>query len=245
MENNLSKKERREIRRQERTEDLEKDRKKRAARKALGWVVILSLIAVGVFAIISRDSSINEEVDIGDIKASDHVKGNEEASVVLIEYSDFQCSACSVFAPLLQAVIEEAGDSFVFVYRHYPLERLHSNAKAAARASEAAAKQGRFWEMHDMLFANQSAWAKEDDPKRVFIGLAGELYLDTKLFEEDYESEEVARIVDESLNEASDAGFDATPTFVINGEKIGSFNVPHDVGGFIELINDRIKEDNS
>lgn len=245
MENNLSKKEKREIKRQERAEDLEKDRRKRAARKALGWVVVLGLIAVAVFAIISRDSSINEIVDIGDLKASDHIKGDKDASVVLIEYSDFQCPACAVYSGLMAAVVEEVGDSFAFVYRHYPLERLHSNAKAAARASEAAAKQDKFWEMHDILFANQSVWAKEDDPKAVFVGIAEQIGLNVVSFEEDYESEEVIRIIDEGLNEALDAGFNSTPTFVINGEKIGNFNIPRDVEGFIELINEHTKGDNS
>ena len=143
---NLSKKERREVRKQEKAEELAKDRQKRAARKALGWVVVLGLIAVGAFAVISKRGSVNEAVNIEDVRAGDWIKGEEGAPVILIEYSDFQCPACAAYSGMVRELVAELPDKLVFVYRHFPLKSIHDNAEPAARAAEAAGKQDKFWE---------------------------------------------------------------------------------------------------
>jgi protein-disulfide isomerase len=77
----------------------------------------------------------------------------------LIEYSDFQCPACGFYFPLLKKLEEEFGENIAIVYRHFPLSSVHPNAKFAAYAAEAAGKQGKFWEMHDLIFTNQSEWS--------------------------------------------------------------------------------------
>jgi protein-disulfide isomerase len=244
-ERNLSKKEKRKLRRQEKISQIEKDRQKRAARRALGWVVILGLIAVAIFAIVSREDSVDRPVEIGNLRADDWTKGNRDASVVLIEYSDFQCPACAFYSGIVGEVVKEFPDDLLLIFRHFPLKTIHPNAEEAARAAEAAGKQGKFWEMHDLIFANQSVWAKEKDPKEFFVSLAGQLELDVSVFEDDYGSKEIADKVSESYGEAVGAGLSATPTFIINGNEIGSSNMPSSLEEFIELINDNIKRDNS
>ena len=91
------------------------------------------------------------------VSDSDWVKGNRSAPVVLVEYSDFQCPACAASAPLVKQLTEEFGNKIAFVYRHFPLPQ-HKNAYPAAQAAEAAGKQGKFWEMADLIFANQTKW---------------------------------------------------------------------------------------
>ena len=101
-----------------------------------------------------------------------------EGPVELVVYSDFQCPACAVAAPVLSALAEEG--SVTLVYRYFPLVSIHSNAKAAAEAAQAAAQQGRFWEFHDALFARQAAWADlaGSDAAPAFEAIAAEIGLD-------------------------------------------------------------------
>lgn len=87
-----------------------------------------------------------------------HTKGADEPYVVIEEYSDLQCPACRSAFPLLKKIIEDNGDTTALVYKHFPLTQIHANATAAARATEAAAMQGKFWEMHDLLFERQRDW---------------------------------------------------------------------------------------
>jgi len=94
------------------------------------------------------------------LTGDDHYKGNPDAQVVLIEYSDFQCPACRAYIPIITSLIEQFPDDLVVVYRHFPLQSVHANARAAAEASEAAAKQGKFWEFHDILFDKQTEWSR-------------------------------------------------------------------------------------
>lgn len=94
-----------------------------------------------------------------EVKVNDNVKGSREAKAVLIEYSDFQCPACQVYYPVVKQLTEELGNEILVVYRHFPLTTIHPNALPAAKAAEAAGKQGKFWEMHDMLFDKQSEWS--------------------------------------------------------------------------------------
>ncbi len=234
--NRLTKKEKREIRRQEKIGEAEKDRQKKAARKALGWVVVLSLIAVAAFAVISREGSVNEPVDLGELRQDDWVWGTTDAENLLIVYSDFECPACSAYAEIMEVVLEEIPDDILYVYRYFPLKGIHPKAEFAARAAEAAGRQNKFWEMHDLIFADQ-AWTKGDDFKSIFVNMAKQLGLSLEDFERDYESKEVAEKVDGQYNEAKKAGFNSTPTFILNGEKIGSLNVPKSSEDFIKLIN--------
>ncbi|MFC1649464.1 DsbA family protein [Patescibacteria group bacterium] len=102
----------------------------------------------------------DEEVSEVEVKENDHTKGSPEAKVILVEYSDFQCPACGAYAAVLSRLSEEIPEDLLIIYRHFPLSNIHTNARAAAIASEAAAQQGKFWEYHDLLFTNQPEWSK-------------------------------------------------------------------------------------
>lgn len=151
----------------------------------------------------------------------DHVRGTTESSVQLVEYSDFQCPACGAYHPLLKRVSEEFPD-IQFVYRHFPLRSIHPNAQPAAQAAEAAALQGRFWEMHDSLFETQREWSAVKDSKDYFVTLAESLGLNKEQFLADFEADEVKKMISDDYNSGTRSNVQGTPSLYLNGQKINS-----------------------
>lgn len=185
-----------------------------------GFVVIIGLIIWGMVAASNkaeRESSMVAPIDA--VTSSDWVKGNTSSTVVLIEYSDFQCPACASYMPLVEKVFAENSSRMMIVSRHFPLTQ-HPNAIPAAKASEASGAQGKFWEMHDMLFTKQADWAGSKDAKVIFTGYAEKLGLDMAKFATDYESKETSDKIALSLKSGLKAGVVSTPTFYLNGKKI-------------------------
>lgn len=151
----------------------------------------------------------------GELKLEDSwVKGSKEAKIQLVEFSDFQCPACGLAEPEIKKVLENYGDNIALTYRHFPLPQ-HKQAFDASRAAEAAGKQGKFWEMHDKLFINQSKLSSE-----LYSQLALELALNPEQFKVDFESQAVKDRVEKDRADAQALGVNSTPTFYINGEKV-------------------------
>lgn len=149
---------------------------------------------------------------------SDHYKGNPDAPLVLVEYGDFECPDCGQAHPILKEAMEELSDKVCLVFRNMPLDQLypiHPHATIAAQGAQAASLQGKFWEMHDLLFQNQEGLSEEK-----IVELAESLNLNMEQFEEDFASAEVAEQVENDLNSGKDNGVTSTPTFFLNGEKI-------------------------
>ncbi|OGE81534.1 MAG: hypothetical protein A2826_00485 [Candidatus Doudnabacteria bacterium RIFCSPHIGHO2_01_FULL_43_23] len=176
----------------------------------------------------------NGGAEVEGLSASDWVTGNRDASVVVIEYGDFQCPACGAYHPILKQLKSEFGDRVAFVYRHFPLRSIHQNAEASARATEAAGKQGKFWEMHDVLFERQTEWGNQLGAIGLINGYAEELGLDMERYEADLKSDEIADLVNEDLQSAIRNGLSSTPTFVLDGKVI---QTPRSVGEFQTLLN--------
>ncbi len=150
---------------------------------------------------------------------SEHTVGAGTSGVTLVEYGDFQCPACGQYFPILQQVKQKYGDEITFQFRHFPLETIHTNARAASRAAEAAGLQGKFWEMHDHLFAYQSEWSGTNDPISVFENYARTIGVeDIDKFSEDYRSSTVNEIINADLQAGRDLGAQSTPTFILNGK---------------------------
>ena len=152
--------------------------------------------------------------------ASDHVKGNPEATLTLVEYSDFQCPACAAYYPMLKQLTSDFSEEVKFVYRHFPLRQSHRNAEAAARAAVAAARQDRFWPMHDLLFENQARWAETRLAKDEFIEYASTLGLNLDQFRADLDSDETKRQVQDDYASGLKSDVKGTPTFFLNGQKL-------------------------
>jgi protein-disulfide isomerase len=143
-----------------------------------------------------------------------HAKGS--GSIEIVEFSDFQCPACMSIQAPLQELLTKYGEKISFVYRHFPLTTIHPFAMQAAYASEAAGKQGKFFEMHDMLFARQASWSTSN-PESTFVTYAKELGLDTERFVSDMKSKEVKDIVSNDSLAATRFRIRGTPTFFVNG----------------------------
>lgn len=171
-----------------------------------------------VLAVVLRQKapevSITEAPAISD---TDHVYGSRDAKVVLVEYSDFQCPACRMYAPVIAQIEEEFPESVAVVYRHFPLRTIHKHAELAARAAEAAGMQGKFFEFHDALFVGQETWAQELDPTKAFEQMASELGLNAETFRSDMKSKGVKEAVQADVAEGEALGIQSTPSFFLNG----------------------------
>lgn len=161
------------------------------------------------------------------------VVGNPNASVKLVEYSDFQCPACLAYQPLLKQVLATYGDKIAFVFRHYPLYQIHPNADLASRVAESAGLQGKFWEMHDMLFDGQRTWSGMLNPESVFEKYAVDLGLNLEKFKADINSDSVLKEVASDYQRGARIGVTGTPTFILNGIKMRN---PDNFAGFQSAI---------
>lgn len=205
------------------------------------FAIIVLIVAglIGIFALTGgnkNDSSTNGSNESGG-QLSNHVTGAKESKVTLIEYGDFQCPACKSYHPLLQQLKEEYGDRVTFQFRHFPLTQIHPNAFISSRAAEAAGKQGKFFEMHDLLFENQDAWATTSNPISIFEGYAQQLNLNVDQFKTDMNSSEVAATINADMKAAQAAGGNSTPTFVLNDTKIEN---PQSLEDFKKLLDDEL-----
>lgn len=155
---------------------------------------------------------------------SDWFEGGKDAAVTLVEYSDFQCPACGAYFPVVSGLHNTYGDALKIVYRNYPLTQVHANAQLAAQAAEAAGIQGKFFDMHGLLFQNQKAWSAEADPTATFIGYAASLDLDEAKFTTDLTSTVVKNNIRDDIRSGDASNISGTPTFFLNGIKIENPN---------------------
>lgn len=181
------------------------------------WKIAVVAVVVLIGGSIVYSKQAAEKANEG-VTVEAHVKGNPEASVSLVEYSDFQCPACGQFYPYVKEIMEEYGDQVRFEYRHFPLINIHPQAVPAARAAEAAGQQGQFWQMHDKLFEGQNTWSKSSNPTGFFRQYAEELGLDMNTFNRHLGSSVIEEAIMSGFNDARDRGFTGTPTFMLNDE---------------------------
>jgi len=139
-------------------------------------------------------------------------------AVEIIKYSDYQCPACAYFHPFTKKIKEDLGDQVEVIYKNFPLNS-HPYAMVAARAAEAARKQGKHKEMHNLLFENQKIWTR-GNPEQYFIGYAREIGLMVEQFRADLNSADMQKKVLADKEEGINRGVNATPTFFINGKKV-------------------------
>ena len=195
--------------------------------KTILWTIIAVVVIGSIFGIIKLASksqtpgsgSSTLALTISAIGDNENIKGDKNAPVSLIEYSDFQCPACGSYYPILKKVSEDLGAQVKFAYRHFPLSQ-HKNAKLAATVAEAAGKQGKFWDMHDLIFQNQSDWSEEKNAAVIFAKYAQDLQLDLAKFQTDIASEEIKAKIENDYKSGVKAGVNSTPSFFLNGKKL-------------------------
>ncbi|MFC4990444.1 formate/nitrite transporter family protein [Saliphagus infecundisoli] len=158
----------------------------------------------------------------------DHIRGPDDAPLILVQYGDFECPTCGEFYQELKQIQDRLGDQFQFVFRHFPLTETHPHALRAAEASEAAAAQGKFWEMHDLLYEHQDALEDDD-----LLKYAADLGLDTEQFAYELDTGVHEERIEEDVSSGAHSGVDGTPTFFINGHR---YDGPFEHDALLEAI---------
>ncbi|HEU5211168.1 MAG TPA: Na+/H+ antiporter NhaA [Gaiellaceae bacterium] len=198
----------------------------------LGSVVFASLVSAGVFRLVRHlplerriTAVLGGSEPIVDLAVPvdserDHVRGPMEAPITLLEYGDFECPYCGRAEPVIRDLLADFGD-LRYVWRHLPLNDVHPHTQLAAEASEAAADQGVFWPMYDLLITHQDALEEPD-----LVSYAEELGLDIERFEEDLRRHSMASRVAEDVDSADLSGVSGTPSFFINGRRYqGAYDI--------------------
>lgn len=178
------------------------------------------VIALGFFALVwfkgaPLDTTAGE---IGNFVP--YTKGPKTAKVKITEYADFQCPACAAMAPAVTDLLAKYPNDIELTFKHFPLTQIHPRALLAAKVSEAAGKQGKFFEMHDKLFIGQSTWASNSKADEIFIGYATELGLDVDQFKTDLKDATIAAKIKSDQAEGTKNDVQGTPTFFVNGLKV-------------------------
>jgi Na+/H+ antiporter NhaA len=196
-----------------------------------GWVVFSVIRRLPARPVRPADSHLAPPiVDLADDvdPEVDHVRGPVNAPVTLVEYGDFECPYCGRAEPVVRELVHAFGDDLRFVFRHLPLADVHEHAGLAAEASEAAAEQGRFWEMHDLLFEHQDALIFPD-----LVRYAGELGLDVERFRDDLASRRHGARIARDVHGADASGAVGTPTMFVNGRR---YQGTHDIDAIAAAI---------
>lgn len=161
-----------------------------------------------------------------------------EEVVTMVEYADIQCPACKQYHPIVKTLLELYPGELRLVFKHFPLTSLHPNAVISATAAEAAGRQGRFFEMTDLLYERQAEWSGLPNPAEKFAEYAKQLALDVNKFNADLKDKEIAAIIETQRNEGIKNGVNATPAFFVEGNKIDN---PADIEGFQKIIDEALK----
>ena len=196
-------------------------------------LVVIALV-VGIFAFTKQQKGAETTA-----QPTTHTEGSGTSGVVLIEYGDYECPACGQYYPVVKQVAEKYKDQITFQFRNLPLVQLHKNAFAGARAAEAADNQGKFWEMHDLLYENQQTWSAASNPTTIFVGYAKQLGLDEAKFQTDMASQATNDKINADIAESKKLKASATPTFVLEGKKLEQN--PSSLDEFNKLIDAAIK----
>jgi protein-disulfide isomerase len=191
-------------------------------KRFIGVLVIVAAVLIGVFAITNHKSAAPAGPKAG---LTNHIEGKSTTGVKLIEYGDYECPACYQYYPVVKQVAAKYNDQITFQFRNFPLTSLHKNAFAGARAAESADLQGKFWQMHDILYDNQDpngqqGWVASNDPLSYFTQFATSLGLNITKFKSDYASSYVNDRINKDEAEAFSLNFSGTPSFVLDGQPI-------------------------
>jgi len=211
-------------------------------KRYLPFVIIAAVLvaAVGVGFLMFRSSQPQSPATptpaSGSLATSN---GPASKGVVTIdEYGDYQCPPCGALHPVLKTLKGEYGGRIQIAFHHFPIPQLHNHAIEASYAAAAAGLQGKFWEMHNLLYENQSLWSQVGDIRPILINFARQIGLDVPRFTRDMDGLQVVTIISEDTRLASAVGVNSTPTVFINGQLIPNENLT--VEGMRKEINQRL-----
>jgi len=178
----------------------------------------------------------DETIQKTPITTEDWIRGKKDAPVTILEYGDFECPYCGMAYPELEAVLEEAPAAVRLIYRHFPITTIHPDALPAAEAAEAAGAQGKFWEMHDMLFTHQEALEYEN-----LLAYADSIGLDTGRFDDEMQRQVYRDQVRQDFRRGIHDGVNGTPTLFFNRIR---YDGPRDRASMLEAVSVLVKAQN-
>jgi len=185
----------------------------------IGLFVVAPLFAIAVLFTIFSQGPTYSPVEVAD---NDHVRGSTDSPVSIVVYADFQCPACATENQTIARAWPSLRNKAHLIFRHYPVTAAHRHTWEASLYAEAAGRQGRFWEMHDLLFANQVVWSSLPDAEDQFDSYAMELNLDLDQLKQDMRLDEVVQKLRNDQRGGNQAGVRATPTLFINGNLVNN-----------------------
>jgi protein-disulfide isomerase len=186
-------------------------------------IVCVLVVAIAAGALLLRSNNADRP-DPDSINSLPEQKKEiaPDTVVMLEEYGDYQCAPCGELHPTLKQLKQEFGPNLNFVFRNLPLSEIHKNALVAAQAAEAARRQNKFWEMHDLLYENQQVWKDQANPRPTFLKFARDIGLDGARFTQDMDDEQVRFRIEADRDEAARRSIEATPTIFIDGRRLGT-----------------------
>jgi protein-disulfide isomerase len=200
----------------------------------IGILAVTGIMLFGGIYLVSRNQKPPEKVQL--ILDNSWKTGAENGTTTLLEFGDFQCPSCQIYESVVKQLLANNKQQLTFVFRHFPLPQ-HSNAKDAAYAAEAAGTMGKFWEMYEKLYEQQTEWSGLTDAPAKFAEYAESMGLDKAKFLEEMKSEAVIKKVQQDLDDALNLQINSTPTFYLNGEKM---QIPDSPEKFNILVNAKV-----
>lgn len=189
------------------------------------WAIIAIIVVIFLGVTLISNSKNDSGSKSNTSAVTHHTEGDGSTGVTLVEYGDYQCPYCQAYYQTVDQVVQDYKSQITFQFVNFPLTSMHQNAFAAARAAEAAGKQGKYWEMHDQLYANNdssgaSGWVASTSPTTYFDQFAKNIGLNMTKFKKDYASSAVNDAVNADMAKGNKLGVDATPTFYLDGKKV-------------------------
>ena len=213
----------------------------------VGGFIVVIVVVVIIAAIASQGATQSgttfTATTVPAIDSSDHVTGDTSSPVTVIEYGDFECPACGAWEPFVEQLEQAYGNRVEFVFRNFPLTQIHPFAMIGAQAAEAANLQGKYWQMHDLLYKDQGQWTANTSltPAQVvsqfFDGYAQSLGLNVTKFNQDINSSAVIARVQRDITSGNNAQIDHTPTFFVNLSQIPN---PSNYQAFTQVLDEAL-----
>lgn len=198
------------------------------------------IIVLAVVAVIIGGAILKHEKPSTISSPTNNTLGKGTSGVTLTMYADFECPGCGAFYPILKQVTDHYKDEIKFQFINFPLTQIHQNALAAARAAQAANDQGKFWEMHDLLYANQTTWAQLGDATSTFEGYATQIGLNMPKYRTDYASAATNATINADIASGQAKQVTGTPTFFLDGKQIEDNNTVSTPAKFEAVIDAEI-----
>lgn len=209
------------------------------------FIIILAVIVLGFIGVIVFNNFSQSDQTVSTAGTSNHTRGNLQSPVELVVYKDFECPPCAQFYPIEEQLYEDYKDKVKFTFKHFPIDTIHPNTRAAHRAAEAAGLQGKFFEMHSLIYQNQQQWETRSttNPQPIFESYAQQLGLDLEKFKTDVTLDSTNKTINADINAGKQIGVNGTPSFFLNGKQLNTGEI-NSLEAFAKKLDEALANNN-